>query len=92
MTQSILVGLAVCAFITLVASIFIWQARKLEGAASIAAVHTAMFSKLMMGAILSLAIMKFTNIDAMSYGMTVGLYSCIAFPMIAFMLVRKDMS
>lgn len=80
-----------CAFITAIAVVWILLANKMPGTASISAIQTAMFSKLMLGAILSAAIFKLTDINPVAYGMTVGIYSCTAFPIVAYVIAKKDM-
>ena len=91
MITGIFTGLGVCAFITAIAVVWILLANGMPGAASVSAIQTAMFSKLMLGAIISAAIFKLTEVDPVSYGMTVGIYSCTAFPLVAYMFARpKD--
>ena len=87
-----LVGLAVCLFLTFVSGGFIWYARQIPGVASVSIIQTGMFSKFMLGVAISLAVIKLTTINVIAFGLTVGIYSCMAFPIIAYLMVKNDFS
>ena len=92
MITAIIAALGVCAVITSVALFWIYIARNIDGPASIGAVQVAMFSKLMLGILFTIVIFMLTEIDPWVYSMTVGIYSCTAFPMLVYIAVKKDMT
>ena len=85
-----LLGLGVSIFLTLISVGCIWFARRLEGATSIGIIQGGMLMKLILGGTLSLAIIKFANVNHWAYALTVGCFVCLAMPVIAFYLVKSD--
>jgi hypothetical protein len=66
----------------------------IHGMASISIIQASMLVKLMLSGVYTMALFKLVplEIEAWSYGMTVGLYSCVAFPIIAYYATRNDLS
>jgi len=85
-----LVGLGVCLFLTFISGGFIWYSRQISGVASVTIIQAGMFAKLMLGITLSLVVFKFTTVNALTFGLTVGIYSCMVFPIIAYLIVKND--
>ena len=85
-----LVALGVCFFLTFISGGFIWYARQIPGPASVAIIQTGMFVKFMLGAAFSLLVIKFAAVNVTVFGLTVGIYSCMAFPIVAYFMVRND--
>jgi Ca2+/Na+ antiporter len=83
-------GLAVCAFLTMLTVASIWFARRLSGPTSLGVIQGGMLLKLMMGGILSMAIIKFADVNLWAYALTVGAYVCMAMPVIAYFMVKQD--
>jgi hypothetical protein len=87
-----LLALGACFFLTFISGGFIWYARQISGPASVAIIQTGMFVKFMLGASISLLVIKFAAVNVTVFGLTVGIYSCVAFPIVAFFMVKKDIS
>ena len=87
-----LLALGVCGFLTFISGGFIWYARQIPGPASVAIIQTGMFVKFMLGATLSLLVIKLATVNITVFGLTVGIYSCMAFPVVAFFMVKNDIS
>ena len=87
-------GLIVCSILTVIGVGFIWYARNINGISSIHFVKTGMILKLNLGCIFTLIIVKLIpyKVDLWSYAITLGVYGCVVYPIIAFLMVRKDMS
>ncbi len=85
-----LLALGVNAFLTFISGGFIWYAKRIPGIASITIVQTGMFVKFMLGASITLAVIKLTDVNVVAFGMTVGVFACMAFPVIAYQMVKDD--
>jgi len=83
-------GLAVSAFLTMITVGSIWLARRLQGAASMGVIQGSMLAKMALGGILSVAVIKFIDVNPWAYGLTVGFYVCSAMPVIAYLMVKSD--
>ena len=44
----------------------------------------------MLGGTIALAVIKLTNVNVIAFGMTMGVYACVAFPIIAYLMVKND--
>lgn len=85
-----LLAIGVNIFLTLISGGFIWYSRQIPGPASLAIVQAGMFVKLMLGGTIALAVIKLTNVNVIAFGMTMGVYACVAFPIIAYLMVKND--
>jgi hypothetical protein len=86
-------GLILCIVLTVIGVFSIMYSR-IHGMASISIIQASMLVKLMLSGVYTMALFKLVplEIEAWSYGMTVGLYSCVAFPIIAYYATRNDLS
>jgi hypothetical protein len=92
--SGLIAGLIVCTILTIIGVGFICYAKNIEGISSIYFIQTGMFLKLVLGCIFTLIIVKLVpyKVDLWSYAMTLGIYGCVIYPLIAFLMVRKDVS
>lgn len=86
------IGVALCALLTLVNIGFIWYSKQVPGPTSINVVQLGMLVKFVLGAGISAIIIKYAVVNVIIFGLTVGLYVCIAFPVMAFFMVKNDVS
>ena len=59
---------------------------------AIGVIQLGMFVKFMLGVGISTIVIKFMPVNVIIFAMTVGLYVCIAFPIMAFLMVKNDIS
>lgn len=87
-------GLILCIVLTVVGVFSIMYSRMIHGMASISIIQASMLVKLMLAGTYTMALFKLVplKIEAWSYGMTVGLYSCVVFPIIAYYATKNDLS
>jgi len=85
-----LLGLGVGLFLTFISIASIWFARKTPGMVSIGVIQGGMLIKLMMGGILSMAIIKFAPVDLWAYALTVGVYVCSVMPILAYFMTSEN--
>jgi len=85
-------GFIVSLILTMVGVLSILYSRTINGMSSITIIQSAMFAKLMLGCIFTLSIIKLSpyDIDLWSYALTIGVYACVVFPIIAYLTVKKD--
>ena len=86
------VGVALCALLTLVNVGFIWYSKQMPGPTSVSVIQLGMFVKFVLGAGVSTLVIKFMPVNGIIFAITVGLYVCIAFPVMAFLMVKNDIS
>ena len=86
------VGVALCALLTLINVGFIWYSKQVSGPTSVSVIQLGMFVKFMLGVGVSTIVIKFMPVNVIIFAMTVGLYVCIAFPIMAFLMVKNDVS
>lgn len=86
------VGIALCALLTLINAGFIWYSKRVPGPMAIGVIQLGMFVKFMLGVGISTIVIKFMPVNVIIFAMTVGLYVCIAFPVMAFFMVKNDIS
>jgi len=84
------VGVALCALLTLINIGFIWYSKRVPGPMAIGVIQLGMFVKFMLGVGVSTIVIKFVPVNAIIFAMTVGLYVCVAFPVMAFLAVKND--
>jgi len=87
-------GCVVSLILTVVGVVAIMYSRTINGMASISIIQAAMFAKLMLGCIFTLALIKLApfKIDLWSYALTLGVYSCAGFPTLTYFMMKKDFS
>jgi hypothetical protein len=85
-------GLVVSLILTIVGILSIFYSKTISGPSSVAIIQAGMLVKLMLAGIFTLALIKLSpyNIDLFGYAITLGLYSCIAFPVIAYLIVKNE--
>lgn len=85
-------GSIISLILTVIGVVAILYARTISGMASITIIQAAMFAKLMLSCIFTLALIKLApyEIDLWSYALTLGTYSCVGFPIIAYFIMRND--
>ena len=78
--------------LTVIGVVAIMYSRTISGMASITIIQAAMFAKLMLGCIFTLALIKLApyEIDLWSYALTLGTYSCAGFPTLAYFMMKND--
>jgi len=86
------VGVALCVLLTLVNVGFIWYSKQIPGPTSVSVIQLGMFVKFVLGAGVSTLVIKFMPVNGIIFAITVGLYVCIAFPVMAFLMVKNDIS
>ncbi len=86
------IGVALCALLTFINAGFIWYSKQVNGPTAINVIQLGMFVKFILGAGISTIVLKFMSINGVIFAMTVGLYVCIAFPIMAFFMVKNDVS
>jgi len=85
-------GGVVSLILTMVGVVSIMYARTINGMASVSIIQAAMFAKLMLGCIFTLALLKLSpyKIDLWSYALTLGTYSCVGFPTLVYFILKQE--
>jgi hypothetical protein len=84
-------GLVVSLILTSVGVLSILYSKTISGPASVAIIQAGMLVKLMLAGICTMALIKLSpyDVDLFGYAVTLGLYSCVAFPVIAYLMVKQ---
>lgn len=85
-------GGVVSLILTAIGVVAIIYSRTISGMASISIIQAAMLVKLMLGCTFTLALIKLApfEINLWAYALTLGTYSCVGFPIIAYYFMKKD--
>ena len=85
-------GLVVSLILTSVGVLSILYSKTISGPSSVAIIQAGMLVKLMLAGICTLTLIKLSpyDVDLFGYAVTLGLYSCVAFPVIAYLIVKHQ--
>ena len=85
-------GCIVSLILTAIGVAAIMYSRTISGMASVSIIQAAMFAKLMLGCIFTLALIKLApfEVDLWGYALTLGTYSCVGFPTLAYFMMKND--
>lgn len=84
-------GLVVSLILTSVGVLSILYSKTISGPSSVAIIQAGMLVKLMLAAICTLTLIKLSpyDVNLFTYAVTLGLYACVAFPVIAYLMVKR---
>jgi len=85
-------GLVVSLILTSVGVLSILYSKTISGPSSVAIIQAGMLVKLMLAGICTLTLIKLSpyDVDLFGYAVTLGLYSCVAFPVIAYLIIKHQ--
>ena len=85
-------GGIVSLILTTIGVVAIIYSRTISGLASVSIIQAAMLVKLMLASTFTLALIKLApfEINLWAYALTLGTYSCVGFPVIAYYTIKKD--
>ena len=85
-------GGIVSLILTVIGVVAIIYSRTISGMASVSIIQAAMLVKLMLAGIFTLALIKLApfEINLWAYALTLGTYSCVGSPIIAYYIMKKD--
>ena len=90
--SGLIAGGIVSLILTMIGVVAIMYSRTISGMASVSIIQAAMLVKLMLGCTFTLALIKLApfEVNLWAYALTLGTYSCVGFPVIAYFIMKKD--
>jgi hypothetical protein len=87
-----LAGGIVSLILTVVGVVAIMYSRTINGMASVSIIQAAMLVKLMLAGTFTMALIKLApfEINLWAYAITLGTYSCVGSPIIAYYIMKQD--
>jgi hypothetical protein len=84
-------GLVVSLILTSVGVLSILYSKTISGPSAVAIIQAGMLVKLMLAGICTMTLIKLSpyDVDLFGYAITLGLYACVAFPVIAYLMVKQ---
>lgn len=86
MINGILIGLSVGLFLTAVGVMFVWLSLKTKASSALGIYGVGIFVKTILGIASCVAVVYLTNINMVSFMLTMGTLVCISYPMTAIVL------